>query len=354
MCKDSNPQYKLTLVDVLQKMTKEGKLKEGEGVDIDNVDFIKEFLYFRLVNNLYKLFKRGAIMVLRDMKLINIYHPQEEVTSVELRAKYNLAYGEEHFFKQTNNGGTNIRCVCTKNDLHYVAVFEYKDKHILIGSTCFESIGTVQALLDYLPNLEDRIKQWHKAMNEMKKEKCKKCGVRKLTKPIKNYTYHAQQLGYCAQCSEKSSDKIACLECNTMIKIKTNETGNLIHLKCEDCRNPEAKIKRDKLKEEMRLANIAYEKTILRCKGQGCNVIVTEAKPRCFKCYKKEVTVSYKKCAEDDCYERVYGKRKFCSDCGDYFIRCVKCGIRDHKQSFAACYDCNQKGKGITYYDSDN
>ena len=375
MCKDSNPQYKLTLVDVLQKMTKEGKLKEGEGVDIDNVDFIKEFLYFRLVNNLYKLFNRGAIMVLRDMKLINIYHPNQEVTSHELREQYNLAYGEEHFFKQTNNGGTNIRCVCTKNDLHYVAVFEYQDKHILIGSTCFESIGTVQALLDYLPNLEDRIKQWHKAMNEMKKEKCLKCGVRKLTKPIKNYTYKAQQLGYCAQCSEKSSDKIACLQCNTMIDIETDDTGTLIQLLCEDCRDrkckkcyldippinevayydyclciecyTDKKTLQDKLKEEKRLADIEYEKTILRCKGKGCKVIVTEAKPRCFKCYKKEVPVSYSECAGFICFEKVYGKRKFCTDCGDIYIKCVKCGIRDHKQSFVSCFDCNQKSKGL-------
>tara|TARA_R110002033_G_scaffold25890_1_gene59613 strand:- start:320 stop:1390 length:1071 start_codon:yes stop_codon:yes gene_type:complete len=351
MCKDSNPQYKLTLVDVLLKMVKDGKLKEGEGVDIDNVDFIREFIYFRLVNNLYKLFKKAALMVLRDMTLVTIYHPQDEVTCSYLRETYNLGYGEKHYFK---DGSLNPRCVCTKKDLHYVAVFEYEGRHILIGSTCFESIGGVKALLQYIPNLEDRIKQWHKAMNKMKKEKCKKCGVRKLTKPIKDYTYHAQQLGYCAMCSEKTNDKIACLQCNTMIDIETNDSGNLIHLKCEDCRNPEAKIKRDKLrdklKEEMRLANIAYEKTILRCKGQGCNVIVTEAKPRCFKCYKKEVSVSYKFCDEDGCFESVYGKRKFCTDCGDIYIKCVKCGIRDHKQSFAACYDCNQKGKGITYY----
>ena len=347
MCKDSNPQYKLTLVDVLQKMTKEGKLKEGEGVDIDNVDFIREFIYFRLVNNLYKLFDRAALMVLRDMKIIKIYHPDDKVTSFELREQYNLEYGEKHFFKETKKCGTNIRCVCTKNDLHYVAVFKYEDRHILIGSTCFDTIEDVKALLEYIPNLEDRIKQWHRAMNEMKKEKCKKCNQRKLTKPIKNYTYHAQQLGYCAMCSEKSSDKIACLQCNTMLDIETNDNGNLIHLKCEDCRNPELKIKRDKLKEEKRLADIEYEKTILRCKGKGCNVIVTEDKPRCFKCYKKEVKVSYKQCAGDKCFDVVYGKRKFCADCGDEYIRCVKCGIRDHKQSFVSCFDCNQKSKGL-------
>ena len=344
MCKDSNPQYKLTLVDVLLKMVKEGKLKEGEGVDIDNVDFIREFIYFRLVNNLYKLFGKAALMVLRDMNFVKIYSPEQEITCSYLRQTYNLEYGEKHYFKDET---LNPRCVCTKKEIHFVAVFEYEGKHILIGSTCYETIKKVYALIEYIPNLEDRINQWHKAMNEIKKEKCKKCNQRKLTKPIKNYTYKAQQLGYCAQCSEKSSDKIACLQCNDMLDIETNDTGNLIHLKCEDCRNPEAKIERDKLKEEKRLADIEYEKTILRCKGKGCKVIVTEDKPRCFKCYKKEVPVSYKKCAEDDCFESVYGKRKFCSDCGDYYIRCVKCGIRDHKQSFVSCFDCNQKSKGL-------
>lgn len=132
-------------------------------------------------------------------------------------------------------------CICNKNNLKYIYIFEYKNIYFNVGSHCYK------ILLKYIENKKEKKNSYDKYYNKLldikeninneeKKRKYDKCKICKNYNVKKNNDDIRSIIKLCSKCCIYKNETyyIKCLNCCCNIKLEKSYNGKYKRL-CYNC-----------------------------------------------------------------------------------------------------------------------